>query len=292
MKKLMIMMMAAAGALSTLAGTTIGYSGQLLDATGQKLPDGQRNVTVTFKLYGGPSEIAPLWQVERAVLLSADGYFSVELEDDGTQANSLATVLEGSTLYLGLTPKGANEIQPRQRILPNPRAVVADTALSAKSGVDGFKVEGAATIKTVKAESVQQKYNDKYCDLLPKGAIIMWSGASAPDGWALCDGNNNQLINGVTIPDLRGRFIVGSGNGYKVTDKGGQAEVTLTEAQLPPHSHEITKTAAGTALVNGGSQFAVYGLLGAPWVTLSAGDGKPHENRPPYYALAFIIKVM
>ena len=42
---------------------------------------------------------------------------------------------------------------------------------------------------------------------LKKGIIVMWSGADTdvPAGWVLCDGTNNT-------PDLRGRFILGSGN--------------------------------------------------------------------------------
>src|SRR5262249_23951377 len=39
-------------------------------------------------------------------------------------------------------------------------------------------------------------------NLLPTGSIIMWSGTSAPTGWALCDGGGGR-------PDLRGKFIVG-----------------------------------------------------------------------------------
>ncbi|MCG8699652.1 MAG: phage tail protein [Bacteroidales bacterium] len=53
---------------------------------------------------------------------------------------------------------------------------------------------------------------------IPVGGIIMWSGneADLPDGWALCDGD---VENGMRTPDLRGRFIVGSGsNGNNVPD--------------------------------------------------------------------------
>lgn len=47
--------------------------------------------------------------------------------------------------------------------------------------------------------------------IVPKGAIMMWNSATAPSGWAICDGNGGNPINGVTIPDLRERFIVGAG---------------------------------------------------------------------------------
>jgi hypothetical protein len=44
---------------------------------------------------------------------------------------------------------------------------------------------------------------------IPLGGIIMWSGITPPDGWAICDGD---VVNGVQTPDLRGRFVVGSGD--------------------------------------------------------------------------------
>lgn len=47
--------------------------------------------------------------------------------------------------------------------------------------------------------------------IVPKGAIMMWNSATAPSGWAICDGNGGTPINGVAIPDLRERFIVGAG---------------------------------------------------------------------------------
>ena len=93
--------------------------------------------------------------------------------------------------------------------------------------------------------------------MMPKGGIIMWSGtlASIPDGYALCDSNNGTPINGLTIPDLRGRFIVGYDdrtlnlpanvvdgkeiNYAAVGNTGGKPNVTLSSAQsgLPVHNH-------------------------------------------------------
>ena len=51
---------------------------------------------------------------------------------------------------------------------------------------------------------------------IPAGAIIMWSGSigSIPAGYVLCNGSNGT-------PDLRDRFIVGSGNNYSVGSSGG-----------------------------------------------------------------------
>jgi hypothetical protein len=51
---------------------------------------------------------------------------------------------------------------------------------------------------------------------VPAGGIIMWSGSigSVPSGYYLCDGTNGT-------PDLRDRFVVGSGSTYAVGNTGG-----------------------------------------------------------------------
>ncbi|CAF1334468.1 unnamed protein product [Didymodactylos carnosus] len=79
--------------------------------------------------------------------------------------------------------------------------------------------------------------------LVPKGGIILWSGTEnrIPKGWVVCDGTHGS-------PDLRDRFVIGSGGGAtnKPFSSGGLASVTpsvtvqdtaLTEAQMPNHNH-------------------------------------------------------
>lgn len=93
-------------------------------------------------------------------------------------------------------------------------------------------------------------------DLIPAGAIIMWSGSSAPAGWVLCDGGGfyNEDGSYMTTPDLRGRFIVGYGSGDYTNpgnrsqggtsngSTGGSEKVTLTASNLPSHTHYFTAT--------------------------------------------------
>lgn len=128
-----------------------------------------------------------------------------------------------------------------------------------------------------------------------------------PEGWQLCDGTNNT-------PDLRKRFIVGYDDtepDYDAIGKaGGTKEVTLTEAQMPSHNHSGSANSAGshshtfTAYVQSGSNSGSGGeaagyfqsrstsSAGSHTHTLninSKGGGQAHENRPPYYVLAYII---
>ena len=88
------------------------------------------------------------------------------------------------------------------------------------------------------------KLNIDYLNILPKYSIIAWGGkqfsAAIPKGWAECNG---KTVNGTTTPDLRGKFILGSGNNtdstkyYQDGDTGGEDEHILTEDEMPKHGH-------------------------------------------------------
>lgn len=118
---------------------------------------------------------------------------------------------------------------------------------------------------------------------VPIGGIIMWSGSveDIPGGWALCDGGNGT-------PNLRDRFLVGAGNSYSVGDVGGENVHTLTASEMPAHDHTVN-----FGLGTDGVGIGMDGDTGPQWTTRTgpSGDGQPHENRPPYYALALIMKL-
>ncbi len=194
--------------------------------------------------------------------------------------------------------------------------------------------------------------------LFVTGMIMMYTGSTAPSGWAICDGSNGT-------PDLRARFIVGAGDGsgagnsnYSVNNTGGAESVTLTESQIPSHNHTFSGSSSHSHTVNNhthsfsgsGSQSHTHGFTGVggndhnqhtrhttvmrnrsnPTVYTAAGNtgvqsstvsisisgntggsspgtnsqtvsisgntgnkggGSSHENRPPYYALMFIMKL-
>lgn len=202
-------------------------------------------------------------------------------------------------------------VQASQTLLQN-TTEVRDQSVAIRDDTQQIKDDAILETEAIKQET-QEIADDVGLALqqaialtFPTGGIIMWSGAiiDIPGGWLLCDGTNGT-------PDLRDRFVVGAGATYSVDDTGGSASVTLTEAQLPAHSHTGTTNTTGSHEHGAGNALVVQSGAGA-WArapngltpnTDSAGQhshtlninntggGEAHENRPPYFALAFIMKV-
>ncbi len=74
-----------------------------------------------------------------------------------------------------------------------------------------------------------------FSDAFPVGGIIIWSGSTSniPTKWSLCDGGT--VAGYGAKPDLRNRFVIGSGSSYSVNTTGGSKD-----ASIITHSHTAT----------------------------------------------------
>ena len=141
---------------------------------------------------------------------------------------------------------------------------------------------------------------------------IMPGETEAREDWILCDGGSDGK--GGTVPDLRGRMIRGASDSVPAGSTGGSeththsisgtvGATTLTEAQMPSHTHPA-KTCVPQNAINGG--FLTDGpgnyLAERGAATLTTGSSQAHAHEldgtsgdapslPPYYALAYIMRI-
>lgn len=91
------------------------------------------------------------------------------------------------------------------------------------------------------------------------------------------------------VPDLRDLTIVGAGGFYDPGDEFGQAEHTLTEAEIPPHSHTYVPPTINIDVEAPGVPDPVAAGIGIPTSTGSTGGGGAHNNLQPSLALLYVI---
>ena len=132
----------------------------------------------------------------------------------------------------------------------------------------------------------------------------------AREDWILCDGGSDGK--GGTVPDLRGSMIMGASDAYAAGSTGGTAEhthplsgsvgaTTLSEAQLAAHTHSTTAALCGwtgqfryganNQLINNVAIQATPAGASQPHTHPLSGASGQASTLPPYYALAYIMRV-
>ena len=166
------------------------------------------------------------------------------------------------------------------------------------SGVKTFSSSPIVPTPTTNFQVATKAYVDSIS--IPKGLISMWSGSivSIPTGWVLCNGANGT-------PDLRDRFVIGAGSTYGVGTTGGSKDAVVvahthtgSTSSVGAHTHAVPRgggsagNGSGIGIDSGGSfPTSSAGAFSASLSTDSTGVSGVDKNLPPYYALAFIMKI-
>lgn len=166
--------------------------------------------------------------------------------------------------------------------------------------------------------------------MVPVGGIITWSGTinnkSPKDvnnvvysNWKVCDGSSHNAPNNaysITVPNLTDKFIVSTGSSYTMGVTGGETSVTLSKDHIPRHKHTMESAGSHThgvyiGTANDNYQDETSHIRGTGYADKRAGTGQgstnsgshthymgasgsstnSHDNIPPYYALAYIMRI-
>ena len=218
-----------------------------------------------------------------------------------------------------VTAVGINTPNPTERLEVTGNAKITGTIISTY-------ITNSKSISTATLNVTGFPYNS----LIPAGGIIMWTGVTAPSSWALCDGTQGTpdlrgrfiLSSGQNQTPVAGDL----NPTYAIGQTGGENQHLLTgiESALPVHTHSLT--ISGNTDIDGSHKHAIAVSGGVPPVSpvpilasdandaiyntnvdgvhshhltltgttnsnTAAPASQAHENRPPYYVLAFIMKL-
>jgi len=144
-----------------------------------------------------------------------------------------------------------------------------------------------ASDPTLDNHAARKAYVDAQIDkLYPIGSIYFCTAATDP----------NSALPGTWTLLTEGQFLVSAGGAgdYALGATGGEEEVTLTEAQMPQHSHSTKMRNDASGATTGIARVIPWDdpVFVSTWNRDDAsnpmepvGGDQPHENRPPYLAV-------
>ena len=135
---------------------------------------------------------------------------------------------------------------------------------------------------------------------------IMPGETEAREDWILCDGGSDGK--GGTVPDLRGRMILGASDEHPAGSSGGSethshsisgtvGSTTLSTNQMPSHSHSYsTVNAPGSTWGQGATQLSrsdrTTGTTGgsSSHTHSLSGSARSTDSLPPFFSLVYVIR--
>lgn len=135
---------------------------------------------------------------------------------------------------------------------------------------------------------------------------IMPGETEAREDWIICDGGSDGKDG--TVPDLRGRMILGASDEHPAGSSGGSethshsisgtvGSTTLSTNQMPSHSHSYsTVNAPGSTWGQGATQLSrsdrTTGTTGgsSSHTHSLSGSARSTDSLPPFFSLAYVIR--
>jgi hypothetical protein len=149
----------------------INYQGRLTDAAGNPLTG---SYNMTFCLYEAATGGTSPW-CENQVVTVTYGVFNALL---GSVTPIPATAFGSTNLYLGVRVGSDSEMTPRRRVVSAGYAYRAEDAAQAVHATYADQATNADTLDSLHASDFVRPGQ-----AIPSGAIILWDGASCPEGW-------------------------------------------------------------------------------------------------------------
>ncbi|RAX01807.1 MULTISPECIES: tail fiber protein [unclassified Photorhabdus] len=235
--------------------------------------------------------------------LEVDNHYGIEIVNEGIKVKAgegIKVDSNGVSLNIGETK---NSRYSSLRLRNNVFSVELNDGLIDRSGGitvgqgDGIIV-GNETVSVKAGNGIKVDNSGVSIDpnkVLPRGMIVMFSGSSVPTGWAFCDGGT---YDGVTVPDLRNRFVMCGDN---FSDKGKSQYSASGSGNEKKYHNDTTPTAVFVNLdvrkpINNTAHWTSGEFkLTSEGMDVATASSPSHYHRvdviPPYYLLAFIMKL-
>ncbi len=314
-----LLLLAVAGGMAS-ASDLFTYQGKLTNAGGAALADGQYRIGVKVwnEANGGAT---PLWARKYDVPVTG-GVFSLMIGAEGVPWGVVDTDYHTNSLKLAVS---------------GTKRFLEITVMSDADGGEKPEAQWQRLSPRQALGAVPYAMNG-----VPPGTVVPFAGAVVPEGWVLCDGSlldrgdpryaplyaaiqttyGSGDGNTFRVPDLKGRAVIGSGQGDTWTGAGGATNWALgtkfgaekhqiTEAEMPRHNHNFDDPGHShnwgpsqrtPKHYGSGSVRTAYDFFSGGYGEVTTknktdikiefqGQDVPHNNMQPSLVLNYIIKL-
>lgn len=163
----------------------------------------------------------------------------------------------------------------------------------------GFTIGSAASGANIAQAWAQNLFTHLWTNDTALTLLTSAGGASSRGTSAVADWNANKRL---TLPDARGRALIGLGQGSGMSDRGlgssgGSETHALTAAEGPVHAHALNNTNHWVHTPSSGGTVYGHQVGGGSWTgngstTLAinnAGSGAAHNNMQPWLAVQTMV---